>query len=222
MKKLLMTAILATGSLVLTHAQGQQPLLCPVNPNGQPWTPSWTNEPGILYTVCPNDVKVGIGTDNPRSTLDVSGTTQTNRLAMGLDPTTMVGRFHLKAGGLSPSNNSVIFLIENTQRRLLQLSNQGLLQAREVKVDLETWPDYVFAADYKLMDLPQLESYIQQNGHLPNVPAAAQIETEGLELGAMNKVLMEKVEELTLYLIEQNKRLEELQRQVKELEAQNR
>lgn len=220
MKKIVWLFFAATCTAMFTHAQ--TPPLCPVNPGGVPWTPSWHNAPGILYTVCPEDVKVGIGTDEPRTTLDVIGTTQTVRLAIGLDPIAMVGRFHLKASGLSPSNNSTIFLVENTQRRLLQLSNQGLLQTREVKVDLQNWPDYVFTADYSLMPLWEVEKFIQREGHLPKVPPAAQIEAEGLELGVMNKLLMEKVEELTLYLIEQEKRLQELQRQVEELDAKNK
>ena len=81
-----------------------------------------------------------------------------------------------------------------------------------------SWPDYVFDKAYPLMSLAELEAFIGTNGHLPNVPKAETIEKEGLSLGEMNKLLMEKVEELTLYLIGQQKRLEEQQQQIHALQ----
>jgi hypothetical protein len=68
------------------------------------------------------------------------------------------------------------------------------------------WPDYVFKPDYQLPSLQQVETYIEQNQHLPDMPSAAQIEKEGINLGEMNKLLTKKVEELTLYLIEKDKK----------------
>lgn len=92
-----------------------------------------------------------------------------------------------------------------------QLSVDGKIIAEEVRVLASTsWPDYVFSDDYKLMPLEELEKSIRQNRHLPGIPAAAIVEKEGVELGDMNKRLMEKVEELTLYIIELNKKLEKL------------
>lgn len=222
MKKILLVAFAATSTITFTRAQGQpQPPQCPVTIDGTPWTPNWSSSPGILIAPCPENIKVGIGTYNPEAMLDVAGTTQTLKLAVGVDAVNMTGRFHLRAGGLSSTSDSPIFLVENSQRKLLQLNNQGLLHAREVKVDLETvWPDYVFREGYDLMPLSVLEKYIRQEGHLPNIPSAAEIEANGIELGLMNKRLMEKVEELTLHLIDQNKRLQEQQKRIEELEAQ--
>lgn len=193
-------------------------LQCLAMPVGVVQTPYWQNEPGKIYAKCPNELVVGIGTINPRSKLDVIGTTQTTKLAIGADPATMIGRFHMKASS-APNNSSTLFLIENTQRKLMQLNNQGLLQVREVKVDLQNWPDYVFKPTYRLMPLHEVEAYIQTEGHLPNVPTACEIEDNGLEIGQMNKILMEKVEELTLYLIEQQKLLQQQQLKIKELEV---
>ena len=103
-----------------------------------------------------------------------------------------------------------LFIIENEDRKLFQVWNHGLVQAREVKIDVSSWPDYVFEPTYKLMPLKEVESYISENGHLPNVPDACKLEEDGLPLGEMNQILMEKVEELTLYLIQQQKEIEEL------------
>ncbi len=101
------------------------------------------------------------------------------------------------------------------------LSVAGKIIAEEVKVQLRAaWPDYVFSDNYKLMPLDELEKSIQKNKHLPNIPAAAEVEKDGINLGDMNKKLMEKVEELTLYIIVLNKKNEALVERVKKLEKQ--
>lgn len=99
-----------------------------------------------------------------------------------------------------------------------RLSVKGKVRAEEVKV-YNTWADYVFASNYDLKPLAKVEEYIAQNGHLPNVPSAKEITEKGLELGEMAKIQQEKIEELTLYLIEQNKEIEELKSQMKLLLA---
>ncbi|MFB9108380.1 hypothetical protein [Flavobacterium gyeonganense] len=99
-----------------------------------------------------------------------------------------------------------------------KLSVKGKVRAEEVKV-YNTWADYVFAKNYDLKPLTKVEEYIAQNGHLPNVPSAKEITEKGLELGEMAKIQQEKIEELTLYLIQQNKEIEELKSQMKLLLA---
>jgi hypothetical protein len=89
-----------------------------------------------------------------------------------------------------------------------KLSVLGGIRARKVKVDQLTWSDYVFNKDYKLLSLEQVEQFIQQNKHLPGVPSAKEIEKQGLDVGDNQAVLLKKIEELTLYLIGQNKKLE--------------
>ncbi len=91
-----------------------------------------------------------------------------------------------------------------------RLSVKGKIRAQEIKV-YNTWADYVFKKEYKLPTLNEVEKYIIQNGHLPNVPSAQEITKKGLELGEMAKIQQEKIEELTLYIIEQNKRIEKLE-----------
>ena len=87
----------------------------------------------------------------------------------------------------------------------------GKMIAEEVKVRLRAnWPDYVFDEDYNKPTLEELESSIDENGHLPNIPSAKQVEAEGYLLGEMDVKLLEKIEELTLYMIEMNKEVKGL------------
>ena len=83
-----------------------------------------------------------------------------------------------------------------------------------------SWPDYVFEDSYKLMPLEEVERHIKQQKHLPNIPPAAEIEQKGIDLGDMNKRLIEKVEELTLYLIELKKENKSLNERLSKLENQ--
>jgi trimeric autotransporter adhesin len=97
---------------------------------------------------------------------------------------------------------------------------KGIL-AEKVKISANAnWPDYVFAKNYSLMPLKEVETFINTNNHLPEVPSATTIEKEGLDLGKMDATLLKKVEELTLYLIEQNKKIETLQAEVVRLKSQ--
>ncbi|HEY0610377.1 MAG TPA: hypothetical protein VGD35_11990 [Chitinophaga sp.] len=99
-----------------------------------------------------------------------------------------------------------------------KLAVEGTIGARRVKVTQETWPDYVFHQDYQLPSLFQVEQYIKENQHLPEIPSAAEVAKDGLDLGEMNKKLLQKVEELTLYLIDIKKELNELKQQNETLE----
>lgn len=88
----------------------------------------------------------------------------------------------------------------------------GSIVATEVKVALQAnWPDYVFESDYTLPNLTEWEKFISQNKHLPGLPSAAEVnQNGGIELGEMNRILLQKVEELTLLLISQQKQIDAL------------
>lgn len=92
-----------------------------------------------------------------------------------------------------------------------RLAVNGKIRAREVKVENTNWPDYVFKPSYRLMPLNQVESFIKENGHLPEVPSANEVERNGIEIGANQAVLLKKIEELTLHLIEMEKTIKALQ-----------
>ncbi|MBP2830595.1 hypothetical protein J8281_00230 [Aquimarina sp. U1-2] len=102
-----------------------------------------------------------------------------------------------------------------------KLAVNGKIHAKEVKIDLSGWPDYVFEEEYKLASLKEVENHIAEKGHLPNIPSAKQVQKDGIQLGEMNVKLLEKIEELTLYMIEQNKKTEQLQKEVEFLKQKN-
>jgi hypothetical protein len=96
-----------------------------------------------------------------------------------------------------------------------KLTVNGRILAREVIVsnDIRTWPDYVFAPGYEMMSLTDLEAYVNEHHHLPDVPSAEEVEEQGIGLGEMNAILLQKVEEMTLRMIEMEKRIQELESQ---------
>ncbi|PRD44977.1 hypothetical protein [Sphingobacterium haloxyli] len=97
-----------------------------------------------------------------------------------------------------------------------KLAVDGNILAKEIKVTNNiAVPDYVFEPDYHLSSLSDVEAYVKEHKHLPEIPSAKDIDRDGLDLGEMNLLLLKKVEELTLYLIEQQKEINSLKREVK-------
>jgi hypothetical protein len=100
-----------------------------------------------------------------------------------------------------------------------KLSVNGKVICEELKVELDqSWPDYVFESDYPLRSIQELETSIIENGHLPGIPSAEEVEENGLEVGDMQKRMMEKIEELSLYIIQLDKRNKVLQNRITKLE----
>lgn len=94
-----------------------------------------------------------------------------------------------------------------------KLAIQGKAIMEEIKVELNTnWPDYVFSDNYQLGSLAELEAYVQENKHLPGMPSKKEVEQEGILVGEMQGKLLEKIEELTLYVIELKKEIEALKK----------
>lgn len=126
------------------------------------------------------------------------------------------GEVFMPGNGLwSPNGNVGIGTLVPKER----LSVNGKIRAQEIKVETANWPDYVFAKDYKLPSLQETEKHIQEKGHLPDIPSAEDVKTNGVDLGEMNAKLLKKIEELTLYLIEL-KKLNETQNEKHEKEIQ--
>ncbi|MGL5233774.1 MAG: hypothetical protein ACRC8Z_03325 [Empedobacter falsenii] len=106
-----------------------------------------------------------------------------------------------------------------------KLAVKGNIHAQEVKVDLAVPADYVFQkyytgksslnSTYQFKSLEEIKSYTEQNHHLPDLPSAKEIQENGLKLGEMNNLLLQKIEELTLYLIEQNEKIDQLTKEIK-------
>jgi hypothetical protein len=109
--------------------------------------------------------------------------------------------------------------IGTTNPGSFKLAVEGKIGAREIQVTLTNpFPDYVFGSSYKLRSLTSLEQYINKNKHLPGVPSAEEVaKNGGVELGQLNTKLLEKVEELTLYVIELKKENEQMKKEIEKL-----
>ncbi len=86
----------------------------------------------------------------------------------------------------------------------------GTVTAKELNVTVHGWPDYVFSEGYELMDLKDLQRFLEENRHLPGIPSESEIKAHGLNVGEINVKMMEKIEELTLYILHQQRLIDEL------------
>ncbi|MVM34612.1 hypothetical protein GO755_31585 [Spirosoma sp. HMF4905] len=148
-----------------------------------------------------NNANVGIGTSTPTARLEVVSQTP-------------------ETSGLKLTNLTAYSPTTQSTDQFLTVTEQGdVVKARyQLRIhNANEWSDKVFAPGYKLRGLSSVSTYINQNGHLPGVPSAEQIVKEGIDLVKMNATLLEKVEELTLYLIEQQKINQHLESRVEEL-----
>lgn len=154
--------------------------------------------------------KLDAGGINPVTQIFIQGAT--GNVGIGVDPNINNPTAKLDVRGTSFfSDNMVISGSVNTPYVVngvnAKLSVKGIVVAQKLKVTLTGWADYVFEPTYELPSLEKVEEYIKQNKHLADVPSAEEVEKNGLDVGENNAVLLRKVEELTLYLIEQNKQL---------------
>lgn len=172
---------------------------------------------------------VGIGTTTPYTGLHVK-TAATWGTAVWLDGTAGSGgkiwAIQSTSNGSSQGGGRFVIRDESTSNSIVAITSgataddnkvavNGRLTAREVQVSVNQFPDYVFKAGYRLMPLSDVKAYIDSEGHLPNVPSESEVVSNGLDVGEMTTIMMEKIEELTLYIIEQEARIEELESQEK-------
>lgn len=150
-----------------------------------------------------------------------TGSQELNRFLLLLNSTQQASASGLKAGGVlisdtysfaSPGKNDLVVKGSTSIGSAsvpsgYKLAVAGKAIATEMKVQAQPWPDYVFKPGYKLMSLEQVEGFIKLKGHLPEMKPADVVEKEGIELGANQAALLKKIEELTLYIIGQNKEL---------------
>ncbi|WP_436488161.1 hypothetical protein [Chitinophaga sp. ARDCPP14] len=117
---------------------------------------------------------------------------------------------------LVKANGSVAIGTADTKGYKLAVNGSGIF-TRVVVKSYANWPDFVFHADYKLPTLSEVEQFVVKNQHLPGIPSASEIEKDGVDVGEMNKQLLQKVEEQMLYIIEMNKQLATLSKEVEVL-----
>lgn len=192
------------------------------------------SQAGLTRMTILNDGNVGIGTISPSTKLEVTGRIRANGDQFRSSITSgdwVFGGFLATSGVVSSNGDFAIYGQQTPATRLVikettgnvgiglpapayKLDVCGTIRAKEVRVNL-TGCDFVFENKYKLMPLRDLEEYITQHKHLPEIAPAKEMETaDGVQIGEMQSKLLQKVEELTLYMIAQNKKIEELQKQL--------
>ncbi|MBP2833274.1 hypothetical protein J8281_13855 [Aquimarina sp. U1-2] len=185
------------------------------------------------YMCLTNSGNLGIGTNNPTSRLSIKKGGQSINFLTGTNSSSYELNVGINNDGINIANNSKVrgFNFKNANGLLLKITHtgnigigtknpdakltvKGKIHAEEVKIDLSVpAPDYVFKKDYALLTIDEVQQHIQEKGHLPNIPSAKVMETEGVDLGIMNMKLLEKIEELTLYTIEQERKIKQLENQ---------
>ncbi|NJM94311.1 MAG: shufflon system plasmid conjugative transfer pilus tip adhesin PilV [Cytophagales bacterium] len=186
--------------------------------------------------------RIGIGTTAPSDKLEVVGTMQLS----GSDELQykLIGsskNVRLSLSGITPfvgtTTNTPFAIVTNRENRITvdSLGNvavgtltvpsgylmavNGKIKTKGVVVDKSDWADFVFAPGYQLRPLEEVESFIAQHGHLPDVPSEKEVVEQGLDVSAMQSTLMQKVEELTLYLLEMKKEINTLKAENEQLKA---
>lgn len=126
--------------------------------------------------------------------------------------------------GFGVANGTRVTLTASLLTANVNMNLNGNLESKKVKVTATpgSVPDYVFASDYKLRSLQELEAFVNTNKHLPNIPSAKAVEKNGQDVGDMQLKLLEKVEELVLYTIEQQKAIDKLFKRIEKLETQKK
>jgi hypothetical protein len=203
---------------------------------------------GAFKSVIDVNGNVGIGTATPKSQLHVGATTaalisigttdygggtgealagiKAGQLSGGLGGNLEFQTLHwsstpyaLTTKMIILGNNGYVGIGTTIPDQLLTV--KGTIHSQEVKVDLSVpGPDYVFHPTYKLPTLTEVKAFINKNHHLSEIPSAAEMAKNGLDLGDMNMKLLKKVEELTLYLLEENKAKQEQQKEIDLLKQQ--
>lgn len=184
--------------------------------------------------------RLGIGTTSPN--VKIKAQTSNEKIEMHLYTTTVHSSIFWAINGVNSYgfgvdvygnanifkdvNNNVSYMtffpngnvgIGTSTSANYKLAVNGSIRAKEIWVETN-WSDFVFEDNYNLMNLKDLEQYINRYKHLPNIPAATEVEQNGLKLAEMNAKLMMKIEELTLYVIELNKEKDELKTRIEKIE----
>jgi hypothetical protein len=172
---------------------------------------------GIEYGVIgANEYNSGAMTAKPKHLLLQTNTTSGGaNVGIGAFSVAPTAKLSINPG----TNVKAIGVVNSSGVDVFRVTNTGIIYATELRIRLTPFPDYVFQNNYSLMPLDSVANYIQQEKHLPNMPSASQIEKDEIGIGEITRLQQEKIEELTLYIIEINKRLIELEARNRVLET---
>ena len=159
-----------------------------------------------------NNIIISDGLGNQRINVDATGKVGINKM-LPIEALDVSGNIYTNGKILIGTNG------KNSGTHSLAVNGSALFTKVVVKVTGE-WPDYIFDETFNPMPLKELENFINKNKHLPNVPAAKQVIRDGVDIGETVSTLLKKVEELTLYVIAQNKKLEGQSAELKHLKIQ--
>ena len=177
-----------------------------------------TNSRNPLYVTAGGDVRLG-GTSGYAGTQAMTILKAGN---VGVGTTTPNANAMLDVNGNIFTNSKILINytnVANVTQYALAVNGSAIFTKAIVKLNAN-WPDYIFADNYKLLPLAEVEKFVNKNKHLPEVPSASEVSKDGIDLGGNQTVLLKKVEELTLYMIDLNKKLEEQDKEIKDLKKQ--
>ena len=193
-----------------------------------------------------NDGNVGIGVSNPEAKLHIQGNLICNDGNVGIGVSTPTYKLHIESNNenilflkntaqdqdndrfsIKIHDNVVTFAADGTStapdflfkrynKDALRITANGIF-CKKVTVNVDFGADFVFEPNYNLLPLSELEKFVTTNKHLPNIPSEKEIQKNGLNLGNTDIKLLQKIEELTLYIIDLNKRIGKLEKENKEL-----
>lgn len=187
--------------------------------------PYWQNGTHKIYSECP-EVFVGIGTDAPMEMLDVRGNGYfEGTVSVGNPFTPTTAAYFQGYTNLGNSSPWMRFTVNDNgvDKTAFLIENDGSIWCTAARVRLKEdipVPDYVFQPNYQLMPLNEVKAYVEEHSHLPEIPSEEELREEGLNLEEMQLKLLQKVEELTLYVIAQEEEKEALKARVKALETE--
>jgi len=161
--------------------------------------------------------KVGIGTNSPSAQLHTTGNVRFAGLTNDDTQTRLL--VSDANGNLYYRNASSLAMNELSPG---SLAVNGPIKAKSLTLSQIGWPDYVFDSTYRLNSLKEVEDYIRRNNHLPGIPSAAAVEKDGFSVGEVQTALLKKIEELTLYNIAQEKKIEELNKKIEDIDDLHR
>jgi len=199
---------------------GTSQLTASISPNNATnQTVSWSSSNTTVASVNTNGLVTAVAEGNATITVTTQDGNRTASSAVTVSDSSTPPSGGGNETGLWSSNSNGLHYTGNvgigtTPQSNYQLAVDGKIHTKEVKVDLTGWADYVFFKDYKLPTLEEVQQHIQEKGHLINIPSATEVEANGIELGQMNKLLLEKIEELTLYTLQQQKEINFLKKAI--------